>query len=468
MLPRLQEIAASVRRARTAIVKASGIADRRSASSSYPVFDRVTVCSMQEQEPASPSRCRSHGWGSRTRHWRRHLLRNAARSACRTVTIRADQRRIRPGRCDLADPVCVRDGRRITCATGLLYMDVSSALGEWRRLLQDGGLLAFSTIAAGSPPGGRLFRRCAADLGVFLQDPCEPLGSSVASRAALEEAGFEVVAINSRSHHALAGRYGEGLAVQLAIARVCRHQAPVSGGSPRPRTPLSRGTRGARTSPSRRVGTRGHPVRDRPTVIGPMDASPPFVPRLPPHAARRHPPPRRPARHGRRRSLHRPRQAAPPSTRAAPQSCQLVPERVADSSHIAAHPVRESCGMQSDISRAKPAENAALRLASLSHDRLGMEFLLLPPEEARSWLRGEPGDRGFATNRFWTTARALAFIDALYAAGATEVLVDNIRVDSEGIPYADTLLIRFSERGRRAVAVGALLRRRGPGRCSAG
>jgi ubiquinone/menaquinone biosynthesis C-methylase UbiE len=83
----------------------------------------------------------------------------------------------------------------ITCATGLLYMDVASALREWHRLLRNGGLLAFSTIAAGSPPGGRVFRRCAAELGVSLQDPCEPLGTSVASRAALEEAGFEVVAI---------------------------------------------------------------------------------------------------------------------------------------------------------------------------------------------------------------------------------------------------------------------------------
>jgi ubiquinone/menaquinone biosynthesis C-methylase UbiE len=83
----------------------------------------------------------------------------------------------------------------ITCATGLLYMNVTEALREWHRLLREGGFVAFSTIAAGSPPGGRLFRECATAFGITLQDPCETLGTPSASRAALEHAGFEVVVI---------------------------------------------------------------------------------------------------------------------------------------------------------------------------------------------------------------------------------------------------------------------------------
>jgi ubiquinone/menaquinone biosynthesis C-methylase UbiE len=83
----------------------------------------------------------------------------------------------------------------VTCATGLLYMDAAGALREWHRLLREGGLLAFSTIAAGSPTGGRLFRECAAVFGITLTDPCEALGSSAAGNVALAQAGFEVVAI---------------------------------------------------------------------------------------------------------------------------------------------------------------------------------------------------------------------------------------------------------------------------------
>jgi ubiquinone/menaquinone biosynthesis C-methylase UbiE len=83
----------------------------------------------------------------------------------------------------------------ITCAAGLLYMPVSQALGEWYRVLKFGGLVGFSTMRAGSPPGGRIFRECAATFGILLRDPSEPLGSVAACEHALDAAGFHVVNI---------------------------------------------------------------------------------------------------------------------------------------------------------------------------------------------------------------------------------------------------------------------------------
>lgn len=50
--------------------------------------------------------------------------------------------------------------------------------------------MALSTMPAGSPPAGRLFRECAGEYGVLLEDPCEPLGSDAACRSALSAAGF--------------------------------------------------------------------------------------------------------------------------------------------------------------------------------------------------------------------------------------------------------------------------------------
>jgi len=87
----------------------------------------------------------------------------------------------------------------ITCAAGLLYMPVTDALREWHRLLKPGGCVAFSTMRAGSPPGGRIFRDCAAAVGISLHDPSEPLGSVSACQRALEAAGFTVAGIVSES-----------------------------------------------------------------------------------------------------------------------------------------------------------------------------------------------------------------------------------------------------------------------------
>jgi ubiquinone/menaquinone biosynthesis C-methylase UbiE len=83
----------------------------------------------------------------------------------------------------------------ITCAAGLLYMPAADALREWRRLLKVGGLVAFSTMATGSPPAARIFRAYATMFGVSLPDPSAPLGSISACRSVLEGAGFEVVTI---------------------------------------------------------------------------------------------------------------------------------------------------------------------------------------------------------------------------------------------------------------------------------
>ncbi len=85
----------------------------------------------------------------------------------------------------------------VTCVAGLLYMDVAAALGEWRRVLRPGGRVAFTSMAAGSPPAGELFRQCAAHFGVQLEDPSAALGTPEACRMALANAGFADVAVES-------------------------------------------------------------------------------------------------------------------------------------------------------------------------------------------------------------------------------------------------------------------------------
>ena len=78
----------------------------------------------------------------------------------------------------------------VTAATSLFYIPVEEGLREWYRLLRAGGLMAFSTMEAGFPIAGRLFRECAAEFGVLVEDPCAPLGSADACRNALAAAGF--------------------------------------------------------------------------------------------------------------------------------------------------------------------------------------------------------------------------------------------------------------------------------------
>ena len=67
--------------------------------------------------------------------------------------------------------------------------------------------------------------------------------------------------------------------------------------------------------------------------------------------------------------------------------------------------------------------------------------------EAAAWLRANWSEHGFATNRFGTTAKALEFVDKLYASGATEVCIDNVMMlpNHSWTPYADTLLVRLPD-----------------------
>lgn len=75
--------------------------------------------------------------------------------------------------------------------------------------------------------------------------------------------------------------------------------------------------------------------------------------------------------------------------------------------------------------------------------------------EARAWLLSNPNRSALAANRFMTTQAALDFVDELYALGAVSVKIDNIlddekRVQTEGGPYADTLIVELpSGRGRK-------------------
>jgi ubiquinone/menaquinone biosynthesis C-methylase UbiE len=114
----------------------------------------------------------------------------------------------------------------VTCAAGLLYMAADDALREWHRVLKTGGIVGFSTMHGGSPPGGRIFRECAAAFGIRLQDPCEPLGSVAASRRALTLAGFEVVEIVdefiefSAQDHALAWESNFGSIAYADVRRL--------------------------------------------------------------------------------------------------------------------------------------------------------------------------------------------------------------------------------------------------------
>jgi hypothetical protein len=68
--------------------------------------------------------------------------------------------------------------------------------------------------------------------------------------------------------------------------------------------------------------------------------------------------------------------------------------------------------------------------------------------EALSWLKTNKNPNPFATNRFQTAAEALEAVKRLYAAGAIEVHVgpaldDSERIEEEGGPYADGLIVVF-------------------------
>jgi len=96
--------------------------------------------------------------------------------------------------CELRD---LADGSfdAVVCAAALLYMPVQRALAEWFRLLKPGGTIGFSTMRAGFPQAGQLFRDCASAFGVRLADPSAALGSESAAAAVLQQAGFTNMAV---------------------------------------------------------------------------------------------------------------------------------------------------------------------------------------------------------------------------------------------------------------------------------
>jgi hypothetical protein len=63
--------------------------------------------------------------------------------------------------------------------------------------------------------------------------------------------------------------------------------------------------------------------------------------------------------------------------------------------------------------------------------------------EALEWLRANPNPSLLATNRFSAPDEAVTFVEALYAAGATSVVIGNILMlpNDRWAPYADMLLV---------------------------
>jgi hypothetical protein len=66
--------------------------------------------------------------------------------------------------------------------------------------------------------------------------------------------------------------------------------------------------------------------------------------------------------------------------------------------------------------------------------------------EAKQWLERNRNPSAFASNRFGTTENAIAFVAAIYDAGASYVLIpkDSICPEmeaEEGGPYADAMVI---------------------------
>ena len=66
------------------------------------------------------------------------------------------------------------------------------------------------------------------------------------------------------------------------------------------------------------------------------------------------------------------------------------------------------------------------------------------------------------------TENALAFVDRLYDAGAAEVLVDNPFVDGDGLPYADTLVVRLSRTADARRMLERFCEEEGPGKVPPG
>lgn len=94
----------------------------------------------------------------------------------------------------------------------------------------------------------------------------------------------------------------------------------------------------------------------------------------------------------------------------------------------------------------------ALAIAGCSDGGMASDASLAAMERhsAKDWLGSNRNPSALATNRFGPTGNAIAFVEALFAAGATNVYVaepldEPERVEAEGGPYADTLIVEFPD-----------------------
>jgi hypothetical protein len=74
--------------------------------------------------------------------------------------------------------------------------------------------------------------------------------------------------------------------------------------------------------------------------------------------------------------------------------------------------------------------------------------------EALEWLRANKNPSALATNRFGDTANAIKFVEELYKLGAERVTIAGVRdeswrVQAEGGPYADALIVYLPENPRK-------------------
>lgn len=94
----------------------------------------------------------------------------------------------------------------------------------------------------------------------------------------------------------------------------------------------------------------------------------------------------------------------------------------------------------------KPARLPKKSQATRRIHRTFVEGVLEKPgrKDARSWFStGADAKHGRSLGRFRSERSALAFVESLYAAGATEVIVPGIYRDKRGNEFADGLLIRL-------------------------
>lgn len=87
-----------------------------------------------------------------------------------------------------------------------------------------------------------------------------------------------------------------------------------------------------------------------------------------------------------------------------------------------------------------------------------------PCAEAREWLQARRSPSALAANRFGSTENALTFVEQLYAAGASCVIVDHImtRPHEQGEPYADELIVVLPDDARRTSIINLIDAQQGP------